>query len=404
MMDGWRRNLYVIWFATFASLTGGSLVQPFLPLFINQDLGVSDPGMAAIWFGLATSAGGVAQAIMAPIWGVLADRHGRKAMLVRAQFAIGAANGTLAFVGSPWQLVGLRVIQGMFSGVVGASRALVAGSVPRDRIPYAMGLIQSAIFMGQTLGPTIGGILGSTIGFRAAFVTTACINVVAGTLAMIYVKDRSTERAGGRRSGKRASMRDLLRSRALATLVVVFFLTSVGNMLSRPILPLLLQEIDPTHEVAFTAGLAFSVLGVSGTIASVLSSRSAGRIGLRQLVVLAALVSGAGTYVVGLSTSPEMVLTSLFVVGLAQGTLASSSTALISLFAPASRQGTAFGILTSAQSLAMGVGPLSGGLLASALGLRAPFAASSVLLLAGALLVLTVPAPPTTSELEVTTS
>jgi DHA1 family multidrug resistance protein-like MFS transporter len=404
MMDGWRRNLYVIWFATFASLTGGSLVQPFLPLFINQDLGVSDPGMAAIWFGLATSAGGVAQAIMAPIWGVLADRHGRKAMLVRAQFAIGAANGTLAFVGSPWQLVGLRVIQGMFSGVVGASRALVAGSVPRDRIPYAMGLIQSAIFMGQTLGPTIGGILGSTIGFRAAFIATACINFVAGTLAVIYVKDRSAERAGGRRSGNRASMRDLLRSRALATLVVVFFLTSVGNMLSRPILPLLLQEIDPAHEVAFTAGLAFSVLGVSGTIASVLSSRSAGRIGLRQLVVLAAVVSGAGTYVVGLSTSPEMVLTSLFVVGLAQGTLASSSTALISLFAPASRQGTAFGILTSAQSLAMGVGPLSGGLLASALGLRAPFAASSVLLLAGALLVLTVPAPPTTSELEVTTS
>jgi MFS transporter, DHA1 family, multidrug resistance protein len=404
MMDGWRRNLYVIWFATFASLTGGSLVQPFLPLFINQDLGVSDPGMAAIWFGLATSAGGVAQAIMAPIWGVIADRHGRKAMLVRAQFAIGAANGTLAFVGSPWQLVGLRVIQGMFSGVVGASRALVAGSVPRDRIPYAMGLIQSAIFMGQTLGPTIGGILGSTIGFRAAFIATACINFVAGTLAVIYVKDRSAERAGGRRSGNRASMRDLLRSRALATLVVVFFLTSVGNMLSRPILPLLLQEIDPAHEVAFTAGLAFSVLGVSGTIASVLSSRSAGRIGLRQLVVLAAVVSGAGTYVVGLSTSPEMVLTSLFVVGLAQGTLASSSTALISLFAPASRQGTAFGILTSAQSLAMGVGPLSGGLLASALGLRAPFAASSVLLLAGALLVLTVPAPPTTSELEVTTS
>lgn len=402
-MDGWRRNLYVIWFATFASLTGGSLVQPFLPLFINRDLGVSDPGMAAIWFGVATSGGGVAQAIMAPIWGVLADRHGRKAMLVRAQFAIGAANGTLAFVGSPWQLVGLRVVQGMFSGVVGASRALVAGSVPRDRVPYALGLIQSAIFMGQTLGPTIGGILGSTIGFRAAFVATAGINIVAGTLAAVYVKE-GTDRAGGRRSRNPTSMRDLLRSRPLATLVGVFFLTSVGTMLSRPILALLLLEIDPDHDVAFTAGLAFSVLGISGTIASVLSSRSAGRIGLKYLVVLSALVAGAGLYVVGLATSPNMVLGSLFVVGLAQGTLAAASTALVSLFAPASRQGTAFGILTSAQSLAMGAGPLSGGLLASVYDLRAPFAASAVLLVAGALLVLTVPPPPTTSDLEVMTS
>src|SRR5919112_1992784 len=198
-MEGWLRNLYVVWFATFASLTGGSLVQPFLPLFINRDLGVSDPGTAAIWFGLATSAGGVAQAIMAPIWGVLADRHGRKAMLVRAQFAIGAANGTLAFVGSPWQLVGLRVVQGMFSGVVGASRALVAGSVPRDRVPYAMGLIQSAIFMGQTLGPTIGGLLGSTIGFRASFMFTAGINLVAGTLAVMYVKEQPPAAGAGRR-------------------------------------------------------------------------------------------------------------------------------------------------------------------------------------------------------------
>jgi MFS transporter, DHA1 family, multidrug resistance protein len=403
-VEGWRRNLYVVWFATFASLTGGSLVQPFLPLFINRDLGVTDPGMAAIWFGLATSGGGVAQAILAPIWGVLADRHGRKAMLVRAQFAIGAANATMSFVGSPWQLVGLRVIQGMFSGVVGASRALVAGSVPREKVPYAMGLIQSAIFMGQTLGPTIGGILGSTIGFRASFLATASINLIAGTLAVMYVKEQPIDRGSGRHGRGRGSFREMLRSRPLAILFVTFFLTSVGNMFSRPILPLLLQEIDPGHDVAFTAGLAFSVLGISGAIASVASSRSEGRFGLRQLVIGAALLAAASTYVVGLATSPQMVLGCLFVTGLAQGTLASSSTALISLFAPASRQGTAFGMLTSAQSLAMGAGPLSGGLLAAFADLRAPFVASSVVLALGGLLVLAVPAPPGSAEMEAAAS
>lgn len=394
-MEGWRRNLYVVWFATFASLTGGSLVQPFLPLFINRDLGITDPGTAAIWFGLATSGGGIAQAILAPIWGMLADRHGRKAMLVRAQFAIGAANATMSFVGSPWQLVGLRVIQGMFSGVVGASRALVAGSVPRDRVPYAMGLIQSAIFMGQTLGPTIGGIMGSAIGFRASFLVTASINLVAGTLAVMYVKEQPVERPGGRGGRGRGGFRDMLRSRALAILFVTFFLTSVGNMFARPIIPLLLQDIDPDHDVAFTAGLAFSVLGVSGAIASVAASRSGGRFGLRQLVVGAAMTAAVSTFVVGQGTSPLMVLAALFVTGLAQGTLASSSTALISLAAPASRQGTAFGMLTSAQSLAMGAGPLAAGLLAAFADLRTPFIASSVLLVLGGLLVMAVPKPPT---------
>jgi DHA1 family multidrug resistance protein-like MFS transporter len=403
-MEGWRRNLYVVWFATFASLTGGSLVQPFLPLFINRDLGVTDPGTAAIWFGLATTGSGLAQATLAPIWGILADRHGRKPMLVRAQFAIGAANGMLSFVGSPWQLVGLRVIQGMFSGVVGASRALVAGSVPRDKVPYAMGLIQSAIFMGQTLGPTIGGILGSTIGFRASFIATAGINFVAGTLAMVFVKEQAVPGGAGRHGRSKGGLRDMLRSRPLAILFLMFFLTSVGNMMSRPILSLLLQEIDPDHDVAFTAGLAFSVLGISGAIASVASTRSGGQISLRHLVMGAALVSGITTYIVGLATSPAMALGTLFFTGLAQGILASSSTALISLFAPANRQGTAFGMLTSAQSLAMGAGPLTGGVMASMTDLRTPFAAAGALLVVGALLILAVPAPPAMSESEAAAS
>jgi DHA1 family multidrug resistance protein-like MFS transporter len=399
-MEGWRRNLYVVWFATFASLTGGSLVQPFLPLFINRDLGVSDPGTAAIWFGIATGGGGVAQAMLAPIWGILADKHGRKTMLVRAQYAIGASNFMLSFVGSPWQLVGLRVIQGMFSGVVGASRALVASSVPREKVPYAMGLIQSAIFMGQTLGPTIGGILGGSIGFRATFVVTASINVVAGTLAVMYVKEQPPQGGAGRQGRSKGSLREMLRSRSLAILFAMFFLTSVGNMMSRPILALLLQDVDPDHDVAFTAGLAFSVLGISGAIASVASSRSGGRLGLRTLVMGAALLSGVSTFMIGLATSPTMVLATLFFTGLAQGTLASSSTALISLFAPANRQGTAFGMLTSAQSLAMGAGPLAGGVLASVTDLRMPFAVSGVVLVLAALLILAVPAPPAISDLE----
>ena len=115
---------------------------------------------------------------------------------------------------------------------------------------------------------------------------------------------------------------------------------------------------------------------------------------------MSATVAAAATFFVGQASSPEMVLGGLFFSGLAQGTLAASSTALISLFAPVSRQGTAFGLLTSAQSLAMGIGPLSGGVLASIYDLRMPFAASGVLLLAGALLVVLVPQPPTFAEVE----
>jgi DHA1 family multidrug resistance protein-like MFS transporter len=289
----------------------------------------------------------------------------------------------------------------MFSGVVGASRALVASSVPRDKVPYAMGLIQSAIFMGQTLGPTIGGILGSTIGFRASFVSTAAINVMAGTLAVFFVKEQPVPVSTGRQGRGKGGLREMLRSRSLALLFAMFFLTSVGNMMSRPILSLLLEELDPETDAAFIAGLAFSVLGVSGAIASVASSRSGGRFGLRGLVVGACVLAGVSTCLIAFEYSSTAILATLFFTGLAQGTLASSSTALISLFAPANRQGTAFGMLTSAQSLAMGTGPIAGGALAYVTDLRMPFTASGMLLMAGALLVLAVPAPPVVTDAEV---
>lgn len=117
-------------------------------------------------------------AIMAPIWGAFADRRGRKAMLVWAQFALAVSNAASAAIVAPWQLVGVRAVQGGFSGVVGASRALVATTVPRDRVSPSLGMVQSAIFMGQTLGPAAGGLIGGALGFRSAFLMTAGVNLV----------------------------------------------------------------------------------------------------------------------------------------------------------------------------------------------------------------------------------
>ena len=393
MKDGWRRNLYVIWLATFASMAGGHLAMPFLPLFIQQDLGVSDPGQAAIWSGLANAASGFAMATMAPIWGSIADRHGRKPMLVRAQFAQGAANAASAFVGAPWQLVGVRAVQGTFSGVVGASRALVATSVPRERVPYAMGLIQSAIFLGQTLGPTLGGIVASALGYRAALIGTGCINTCAGILALLFV--RETRTPSSRKSASfRAGIAEVVKSRPLAILIVLQMLATIANSGARPVLPLFLSSIDPDHDVAVTAGLAFAALGVAGAVASVAASRGAERVGLKRLVVISAVGAAVFYATVSTATTPSVVLALLLGVGLFQGAVACCVAAMVSLYAPANRQATAFGVATSAQALAIGGGPLLGGVLASAIGLWAPFVAGGLVLLGAAALSLTLGPPP----------
>src|SRR5215471_12479778 len=129
----WRRNLAALWFAQFTAIFGFSFAFPFLPVYLRQ-LGLHDTGQLALWSGLAGGASGAALAIMSPIWGVLADRYGRRAMLLRAMVGAGITVGLMGFARGPIDLVLLRLIQCATSGTVPAATALVASGTPRHRL------------------------------------------------------------------------------------------------------------------------------------------------------------------------------------------------------------------------------------------------------------------------------
>ena len=122
----WRRNLAALWFAEFTAIVGFSFAFPFLPVFLSQDLGMREPHQLALWAGLAGSASGFSMAIASPIWGALADRYGRRSMLLRAMVGGGISVGLMGLAQVPWHLVALRFLQGASSGTVAAANALVA--------------------------------------------------------------------------------------------------------------------------------------------------------------------------------------------------------------------------------------------------------------------------------------
>src|SRR3989304_1063697 len=128
----WRKNLYAIAIAQFIALGGGNLVFPFMPFYVKE-LGVTDQSEIALWSGLLGTATGAMLFVFSPIWGSLADRFGRKPILLRAYVGAMVTMTLQGLAQNVWQLVVLRRLQGGVAGTIPAATALVAASAPAGR-------------------------------------------------------------------------------------------------------------------------------------------------------------------------------------------------------------------------------------------------------------------------------
>ena len=118
----WRRNLYALVVAQALAIVGFGLRDAFLPFYLKQ-LGDLDNDQAALWSGFVAAGGAGVMAITAPLWGIVSDRRGRKPMVLRAMFAATMTVGLMGMATAPWHLVGLRLVEGAFTGTVTASTA-----------------------------------------------------------------------------------------------------------------------------------------------------------------------------------------------------------------------------------------------------------------------------------------
>ncbi len=210
----WQRNLYTIFVAELIVIMGFSFVMPFMPLFVQQ-VGNLTSEDAALWAGLANSASGIAMFFSAPLWGLVADRWGRKPMILRAMFGSSLILALTGLAPNVYYLVCMRFAQGLLSGTVAAASALVAANTPRERMPFAMGLIMVAVFSGTTLGPLLGGLAADKLGYQSTFFITGALLFSGGIIVSIFVKEKFEHSAQARvaslgRVWRLASSREML--------------------------------------------------------------------------------------------------------------------------------------------------------------------------------------------------
>ena len=378
-VDG-RLSFVVLLVSQLAATMGFTFVLPFMPIYV-QALGVEDAGNAAAWAGVINSSTAVTMALAAPLWGKLGDRVGLKPMLLRATVAGSVVIGLMGLVGSPWQLLALKTLQGCLTGTVAAATVLVSATASAEKAGARLGTLQMVIFLAAAAGPFFGGAFADLVGIRASFGVTAALLGASAVLISIWVKEERFDAEA--EDEESVAAEGPLPYRRLAPSLLALFVVQVTIMSAAPVLPGLLSTLmDEPVRVATLAGWVIATGALAASVGSVVGGKLAAKFGARRVIIWALLLAGISALPQAEVDSVAALWALRLLTGLFVGTAIPVANLAIRGSVHPGRLGEAFGVAGAATSTGNAVGPLAGGLLASSFGFGAPFLAPGVCLIA----------------------
>jgi len=385
--EPWRRDLYILWISCFTVGLGFSMVMPFLSLYL-EELGVEGSAVD-MWSGIIFSANFLVMAVVSPFWGALADRVGRKPMMLRSAFGMGLVIWMMGLVQNPWQLLGLRLLQGLTAGYIAIATSYMAGKAPREHAGQALGMLATGHVTGNILGPLAGGVLADLMGYRPIFFITSISCLLAGLMVLLFIHE-DFKPAPKTAESERESRRNLFAQYPVVLpMMGVLFLNTFSVLTVEPILARYLQTLSaPVGALSFLSGLVFSMTGVANVLVAPRMGQLSDRMGARQLLMIC-LGGGAALYVLqGFATAVWHMVLLRFLLGLFTGGLMPVANGLLARAVPRDVQGRVFGLSQTAISLGQTLGPLAGGAVAASFGLKSVFPLTGALLVVDLLWVL----------------
>lgn len=381
-MESWKVNLISVWFGCFFTGLAISQILPFLPLYVSQ-LGVTSHEALSMWSGLTFSVTFLVSAIVSPMWGSLADRKGRKLMLLRASLGMAIAILLQAFATNVWQLFFLRAVMGLTSGYIPNAMALVASQVPRERSGWALSTLSTAQISGVIGGPLLGGFLADHVGLRAVFIITAILLVVSFLVTLFLIKEggcpviSKSERLSGKAVFASLPYPGLMISLFVTTMVIQLCNGSVG-----PILALFIKSMEPdSNNIAFLSGMIAAVPGVSALISAPRLGKLGDRIGTARILMATLIFAVVLFFAMSFVTSPLQLGVLRFLLGFADGAMLPAVQTLLVKYSSDQVTGRIFGYNQSFMYLGNVAGPLIGASVSAMAGFRWVFAATAIVVL-----------------------
>ncbi|NIZ46765.1 MFS transporter [Entomospira nematocerorum] len=359
----WKIIVATILFSEMLTIAAFTITVPILPLILKDFFDLEGQELTK-WTGFLGAGPSFAMMILMPVWGILADKYGKRLMLLRALVTGIIIIGLMSFVQTPLQLLVLQTLQGGFTGSIAAATVLVLYYTPKSHTISILALLQVAIFLGKSIGPFLGGSVYDTFGGRWNFPITSLILLVSLILLIIVVpKDKPSPKDisqpminNGVRKGLHPFLLFLMSmtfSIAIAfSLVNSIFVIYVKNIVSE--IPELLGNLGRIN------GMIMSISNLAMAAGALLFSRLAKYIKMEKMLIFA--VIGTAIFYLPQIYAPnwQVILVIRSMESFFVGGITPALQYFISRYAEKERQGAIFGLNRSLDGLGLTFGPLIG--------------------------------------------
>ena len=380
----WQRTLWAMVGIQFIMTAAFSVLSPIMPLLLPE-LGVETASAVDLWAGILNGVTSFVAAFASPVWGRVADRRGRKLMLLRSSIAIGLFTALMGVAVNVWQFFAFRALMGVFAGFSSAAIALVASQAPEGRLGYALGWLSTGQLVGSLVGPLIGGVLADLTGsYRIPSYWTSATILLSTGLVWFAVHERFV--APPKSPGRGSILSSLIAVATAPALLALFFvllMAQFGVRTVQPVVTLFVQEmVGARPDLATLSGIAFSVTGLANVISAPFLGNRSDVIGYRRVLLICLLGATLTTLPQAFTENYWTFTAERFGVGLFIGGILPTANALVGRLVPRAERGTVYGITASAMFLGNSLGPLTGGAVAATFGLRWVFLVTAAVLLA----------------------
>lgn len=381
----WKRNLAVVWLGCFLTGAAFSLVMPFLPLYVEQ-LGITDHSQLNMWSGLVFSITFLFSAIASPLWGGLADRKGRKIMLLRSALGMAIVMLLMGLAQNIWQFLILRALLGLLGGFIPNANALIATQIPRHKSGWALGTLSTGAVSGALLGPLAGGFLADNYGLRPVFFMTATVLLICFVLTLCFIREQFTPVSKKEMLHVKEVFGSLKNRELVLSLFVTTLIIQVATGSIAPILTLYVRDLAGNiSNIAFISGMIASVPGVAALLCAPCLGKLGDRIGPEKILIVALVVSVLLLIPMSFVQTPWQLGILRFLLGAADGALLPAVQTLLVYNSSNQIAGRIFSYNQSFRDIGNVTGPLIGAAVSAQYGFRAVFCVTAMVVLINAI-------------------